>query len=59
MPVPELDGMEIESAVADSPQACMLEQVTNGLAIRMTLLYLMMAGTQPEEAQAAEAGSRN
>lgn len=51
-PGPMVRGMEIESAVADSPRACVLEQVTNGLAIRMALLYLMMAGA-PEEAQAA------
>ncbi len=51
-PGPMVRGMEIESAVADSPQACVLEQVTNGLAIRMTLLYLMIAGAPQEEAQA-------
>jgi aspartate carbamoyltransferase catalytic subunit len=47
-PGPMVRGMEIESVVADSPRACVLEQVTNGLAIRMALLYLMMAGTHEE-----------
>jgi aspartate carbamoyltransferase catalytic subunit len=30
--------------VADGPQSCVLEQVTNGLAVRMALLFLMIGG---------------
>jgi len=38
-PGPMNRGLEIESAVADGEQSAVLEQVTNGLAIRMALLY--------------------
>ena len=42
-------GLEIDPAVADGPQSCVLEQVTNGLAVRMALLFLLMArATEPE-----------
>ncbi|HVB35334.1 MAG TPA: aspartate carbamoyltransferase catalytic subunit [Patescibacteria group bacterium] len=44
-PGPIIRGMEVESAVADGPQSCVLEQVTNGLAVRMALLYLLIVGT--------------
>lgn len=44
-PGPIIRGMEIEPAVADGPQSCVLEQVTNGLAVRMALLYLLIGGT--------------
>jgi aspartate carbamoyltransferase catalytic subunit len=44
-PGPMIRGLEIEPAVADGPQSCVLEQVTNGLAVRMTLLYLLIGGT--------------
>jgi len=45
-PGPMIRGLEIEPAVADGPQSCVLEQVTNGLAVRMALLFLMI-GTEP------------
>ena len=32
-------GLEIDPVVADGPQSGVLEQVTNGLAVRMALLY--------------------
>jgi len=38
-PGPMIRGLEIDSAVADGPQSCVLDQVTNGLAVRMALLY--------------------
>jgi aspartate carbamoyltransferase catalytic subunit len=41
-PGPMNRGVEIASEVADLPRAVMEEQVTNGIAIRMSLLYLMM-----------------
>jgi aspartate carbamoyltransferase catalytic subunit len=44
-PGPMIRGLEIEPAVADGPQSCVLEQVTNGLAVRMALLYLLIVGT--------------
>src|ERR1700686_1281020 len=40
-PGPMIRGLEIDPAVADGPQSCVLEQVTNGLAVRMALLFLM------------------
>jgi aspartate carbamoyltransferase catalytic subunit len=43
-PGPIVRGLEIDSAVADGPQSGVLEQVTNGLAIRMALLYHLISG---------------
>ncbi len=51
-PGPMVRGLEIDPAVADGPQSCVLEQVTNGLAVRMALLFLMTgsgADTPPEK----------
>ena len=45
-PGPINRGVEITSHVADGPNSCILQQVTNGLAIRMAVLYLVtQAGT--------------
>jgi aspartate carbamoyltransferase catalytic subunit len=43
-PGPMNRGVEIASDVADLPQSVITEQVTNGIAIRMSLLFLMLAG---------------
>ena len=43
-PGPMIRGLEIDPAVADGPQCAVLEQVTNGLAVRMALLYHLVAG---------------
>jgi aspartate carbamoyltransferase catalytic subunit len=43
-PGPMIRGLEIDPAVADSPQSCVLEQVTNGVAVRMAMLYLLTGG---------------
>lgn len=40
-PGPMNRGIEIASEIADSPRAVILEQVTNGLAVRMAVLYLL------------------
>ncbi len=40
-PGPMNRGIEIESSVADSSQSVITEQVKNGVAIRMALLYLL------------------
>jgi aspartate carbamoyltransferase catalytic subunit len=45
-PGPINRGVEIDSEVADSMQSVILDQVTNGLAVRMAVLYLC-AGAQP------------
>jgi aspartate carbamoyltransferase catalytic subunit len=43
-PGPMIRGLEIDPDVADGPQSCVLEQVTNGLAVRMALLYHLVGG---------------
>jgi aspartate carbamoyltransferase catalytic subunit len=43
-PGPMNRGVEIESSVADGDQSVILEQVTNGVAIRMAILYLLAGG---------------
>jgi aspartate carbamoyltransferase catalytic subunit len=49
-PGPMIRGLEIDPSVADGPQSYVLEQVTNGLAIRMALLYHLVGGTASEPA---------
>ncbi len=55
-PGPMNRGVEIDSAVADGPHSVILQQVTNGVAVRMAVLYLL-AGGKPETAEAAKTGS--
>jgi aspartate carbamoyltransferase catalytic subunit len=52
-PGPMNRGVEIDSDVADGPHSVILHQVTNGVAIRMAVLYLL-AGGRPELAEAAK-----
>ncbi len=52
-PGPMNRGVEIDSDVADGPQSVILKQVTNGVAVRMAVLYLL-AGGAPERAEAAK-----
>ncbi len=47
-PGPMNRGVEIEPELADGPRAAILEQVTNGVAVRMAVLYLVSGGTPPE-----------
>ena len=54
-PGPMNRGVEIDSDVADGPQSVILHQVTNGVAVRMAVLYLL-AGGVPERAEAAKHG---
>jgi aspartate carbamoyltransferase catalytic subunit len=54
-PGPMNRGVEIDSDVADGEHAVILNQVTNGVAIRMAVLYLL-AGGAPEKAEAAKGG---
>jgi aspartate carbamoyltransferase catalytic subunit len=42
-PGPMLRGMEIASAVADSPRAAITQQVSNGVHVRMAVLYHLLA----------------
>jgi aspartate carbamoyltransferase catalytic subunit len=55
-PGPINRGVEIDSDVADGSHSVILDQVTNGIAVRMAVLYLL-AGGRPELAEAAKAGS--
>ncbi|HEX7243909.1 MAG TPA: aspartate carbamoyltransferase catalytic subunit [Longimicrobiaceae bacterium] len=54
-PGPMNRGVEIDSDVADGPHSVILKQVTNGVAVRMAVLYLL-AGGVPETAKAAMGG---
>jgi len=54
-PGPMNRGVEIDSDVADGPHSVILDQVTNGVAIRMAVLYLL-AGGRPEKAESAKHG---
>ncbi|MGR4009665.1 aspartate carbamoyltransferase catalytic subunit [Leucobacter sp. 1207-22] len=43
-PGPMNRGLEISSAAADSPRSTVLEQVANGVSVRMAALYLLLSG---------------
>lgn len=45
-PGPMLRGMEIASAVADSPRAAVLQQVANGVHVRMAVLFRLLVGSE-------------
>lgn len=45
-PGPINRGVEMESEVADSERAIILDQVTNGVAVRMAVLYLLSGGNR-------------
>ena len=47
-PGPMNRGVEISQDVADGDRAVILEQVTNGVAVRMAVLYLLSGGEMPE-----------
>ncbi|UGQ13064.1 aspartate carbamoyltransferase catalytic subunit [Yinghuangia sp. ASG 101] len=46
-PGPMNRGMEIAAEVADSPRSTIVEQVTNGVSVRMAVLYLLLGGSEP------------
>ncbi|WCJ59802.1 aspartate carbamoyltransferase catalytic subunit [Fontisphaera persica] len=48
-PGPINRGVEIESWIADSDRSVILDQVNNGLAVRMAVLYLINGGQGPQE----------
>jgi len=53
-PGPMNRGVEISSEVADGPYSLILDQVTNGVAVRMALLYLLAARGRGEAEREAE-----
>ena len=53
-PGPMIRGMEITADVADSERSVIVEQVTNGVAVRMAVLYLLLGGAESAIGTAAE-----
>ncbi|HBF34624.1 TPA: aspartate carbamoyltransferase [Candidatus Sumerlaeota bacterium] len=51
-PGPINRGVEISAGVADGPHSVINEQVTNGVAVRMAVLFLLAAGANPVQAEA-------
>jgi aspartate carbamoyltransferase catalytic subunit len=47
-PGPINRGVEIASEVADGPYSVILDQVTNGVAVRMAILYLLIGGARSD-----------
>ena len=47
-PGPMNRGVEISSEIADGSRSLILDQVTNGVAVRMAVLYLLAGGSSPE-----------
>jgi aspartate carbamoyltransferase catalytic subunit len=51
-PGPINRGVEIDSEIADCGRSLVLQQVTNGLAVRMAVLFLVNGGKGPQEVTA-------
>ena len=51
-PGPMNRGMEIAAEVADSARSTIVEQVTNGVSVRMAVLYLLLSGSDEPEVSA-------
>lgn len=47
-PGPMIRGIEIDGGVADDPRCKVLEQVTNGVAVRMAVLFQLLGGSKDE-----------
>jgi aspartate carbamoyltransferase catalytic subunit len=52
-PGPMVRGMEIASSVADSSQSAVLQQVSNGVHVRMAVLFHVLVGTDSAEKEGA------
>jgi aspartate carbamoyltransferase catalytic subunit len=57
-PGPMNRGLEIDSAVADGPQSVILPQVTNGIAVRMAVMALILGGSPEAPAETPRARRR-
>jgi aspartate carbamoyltransferase catalytic subunit len=55
-PGPMNRGLEISADAADSPRSTIVEQVSNGVAVRMAVLYLLLSGA-PEPETGRQAGT--
>ncbi len=47
-PGPMNRGLEISAEAADAPNSVIVEQVANGVAVRMAALYLLLAGEEAD-----------
>ena len=56
-PGPMIRGMEITADVADSDRSVIVEQVTNGVAVRMAVLYLLLGGSEPAGGESSTAAT--
>jgi aspartate carbamoyltransferase catalytic subunit len=54
-PGPMNRGLEMSASAADSERSVILDQVTNGVSIRMAVLYLVLSGQLPHDTPAAVA----
>ncbi|MGH3341301.1 MAG: aspartate carbamoyltransferase catalytic subunit [Carbonactinosporaceae bacterium] len=56
-PGPMNRGMEIAAEVADAARSTIVEQVSNGVVVRMAVLYLLLGGSEPAIGTARGAGA--
>jgi len=56
-PGPMLRGMEISSSVADSSQSAVLQQVSNGVHVRMAVLFHLLVGSESAGSAGEDAAS--
>jgi aspartate carbamoyltransferase catalytic subunit len=56
-PGPMNRGLEISSGAADSVRSTVLEQVTNGVSVRMAVLYLLLSGTVGPQDSRGDSGT--
>ena len=56
-PGPTNRGVEISAEVADGEYSVILEQVTNGVAVRMAVLYLLLSGKEKSADESKEGKS--
>jgi len=57
-PGPMNRGVEISSEIADGSRSLILDQVTNGVAVRMAVLYLLAGGTREEAVETENTTSK-
>jgi aspartate carbamoyltransferase catalytic subunit len=50
-PGPMVRGVEIASDVADLPRTVVTQQVANGVAVRMAILFMLLGGERPAAAE--------
>jgi aspartate carbamoyltransferase catalytic subunit len=62
-PGPMVRGMEISAEVADSDRSVIVEQVANGVSVRMAVLYLLLSGSESaignDEGQSSQQSQQN